>query len=85
MAGNPVKPAAFNKSLKKGVNMLFNENHKVSLNKNELVKVVLYEGQIIFGIVEEVDGDIVWLRSGNEKNARVARFNSKIDKFIKLN
>ena len=65
--------------------MLFEPNHKVPLTKNELVKVVLFEGQVIFGIVEEVKGDIVWLRSSNEKDARTARFNFKIDKFIKLN
>lgn len=65
--------------------MLFQQNNKVPLSKDEIVKVILHEGSIIFGIVEDVKGDIVWLRSGNEKDAKVARFNFKIDKFIKLN
>ncbi len=65
--------------------MLFSNNQKVPLAKNEIVKVILNEGPIIFGIVEEVKGDIVWLKSGNEHDAKLARFNFKIDKFIKLN
>lgn len=65
--------------------MLFPVNQKVPLEKNEIVKVILNEGHIIFGIVEDVKGDVVWLKSGNEENARLARFNFKIDKFIKLN
>ena len=65
--------------------MLFEQNHKVPLTKDEVVKVILQEGKVIFGIVEEVKGDIVWLRSSNEKNCKIARFNFKIDKFIKLN
>lgn len=65
--------------------MLFETNNKVPLSKDEVVKVVLYEGQVIYGIVENVDGDIVWLRSSNDKDSRVARFNFKIDKFVKLN
>lgn len=65
--------------------MLFSNNQKVALNKNEIVKVVLHEGQTIFGIVEEVKGDVVWLRSGNGENYKMSRFNFKIDKFIKLN
>lgn len=65
--------------------MLFSTNQKVSLNKNEVVKVILHEGQIIFGIVEDVKGDVVWLKSGHDENAKVSRFNFKIDKFIRLN
>ena len=63
--------------------MLFETNNKVPLSKDEIVKVVLHEGDTIFGIVENVEGDVVYLRSGNEKNSRIARFNFKIDKLIK--
>lgn len=65
--------------------MLFSTNQKVVLNKNEIVKVILHEGQTIFGIVEDVKGDVVWLKSGNDENAKISRFNFKIDKFIRLN
>lgn len=65
--------------------MLFSSNEKIALNKNEIVKVILHEGQTIFGIVEEVKGDVVWLKSGFQENAKLSRFNFKIDKFIKLN
>ncbi len=65
--------------------MLFPTNQKVPLVKNEIVKVILNEGHTIFGIVEDVNGDVVWLKSGTDENSRLARFNFKIDKFIKLN
>lgn len=65
--------------------MLFESNRKVPLIKDELVKVILQEGKVIFGIVEDIKGDVVWLRSSNEENCKIARFNFKIDKFIKLN
>lgn len=64
--------------------MLFPENKKVPLSKNEIVKVILHEGETIYGIVEDVQGDIVWLRSGPEKDSKRGRFNFKIDRFFKL-
>ena len=65
--------------------MLFQSNERVALSKDEVVKVILHEGTILYGIVEDVKGDIVWLRANQEKNSVVARFNCKIDRFIKLN
>ena len=66
--------------------MIFaSKNKKVPLSKNEIVKVILHEGNQIFGIVEKTEGDIVWLRSGKEENATLLRLNFKIDEFIKLN
>jgi hypothetical protein len=66
--------------------MIFaSKNKKVPLSKNEIVKVILHEGNTIFGIVEEVEDDVVWLRSSGEKNSTLLRLNFKIDEFIKLN
>lgn len=65
--------------------MIFPTNKRVPLIKDELVKVVLQEGKVLYGIVEDVKGDVVWLKSSHEKDAIVARFNFKIDKFYKLN
>jgi hypothetical protein len=65
--------------------MLFPENKKISLSKNECVKVVLHEGNVIYGIVEDIQGDVVWLRSSPSEGSKLARFNFKIDRFFKLN
>ena len=60
-------------------------NKKIPLQKNELVKVILQEGKVLYGFVEEVNGDVVWLKSSMDGNALKARFNFKIDQFIRLN
>jgi hypothetical protein len=65
--------------------MLFQSNEKINLLKDEIVKVILHEGDVLYGVVEEVKGDVVWLRASKDRQSKVARFNAKIDKFIKLN
>lgn len=65
--------------------MIFPIYKKIPLEKDELVKVILQEGKTLYGFVEDIKGDVVWLRSSNDSNAIVARFNFKIDKFFKLN
>lgn len=65
--------------------MIFPTCKKVSLEKDELVKVILQEGKVLYGFVDDIKGDVVWLKSSKEPDAIVARFNFKIDQFVKLN